>query len=606
MEEIQLVSYIKSQKKLIRLALQDILASPGFVNSSQLSSFLSFIVNKTLNEKERDIKGYTIGVDALGRPDDFDPQTDPSVRVMAGRLRQALENYNRETCGFTHQGQNIQIELVKGSYIPKFEFYKTLSEPKEKLMDKLSILEETGIDIGLDKNPEQNKLQNKSVSSGSKKFSWLTITIASIASLIIGLSGHHYYTQYMQIIPTVLPKKQIISIEDATLPALALFINAAPEQMPDWITAEKIHSNAVVSFSRFNEYRIFDYSEEDGVLLDQITSDYYLSMFFSKASDSDALEAYLTLSRPPGSEVIWSDKLTFPRSQGKQTKINLEKIATVTSQIMSPYGIIHGDITSNKFPSPRLDCIRAIYSYFAKEDLQAYANGLDCARRATSKANASSSMYAMLAFLYVEAYRKQIIEVSDNPLKDADISAKKAITLDPGNARAFQALFALEKSRGNIKTAIKAATKAMDLNPYDRDIIGDYAAYLVAINKQEEAKPVLAKAHRLTPVYPAWLSFYTYLHADVTGDFETADKLVQKFHPEDSPLLSVAIMLAAERQNDSKRALAVANTLNIIEPNFAKNPKAALLRRGFESSFADEIAARLKRAGLNQKLSANN
>ena len=596
------MSYVKAEKKLIRLALQDILASPGFVNSSQLSSFLSFIVNKTLDEKERDIKGYTIGVDALGRPDDFDPQTDPSVRVMAGRLRQALENYNRDTCGFTHQGKNIQIELIKGSYIPKFEFDKTQSQPQEKFIDKLAVLEETGIDIGLGKDLVQDKL----VPSISKKFPWVVASIASIAFLIMGLGGFHYYTEHMKIIPTVLPKKQIISIEDATLPALTLFINAAPEQMPDWITAKKIHSTAVVSFSRFNEYRIFDYRGENGVLLDQITSDYYLSMFFSKASDSETLEAYLTLTRPPESEVVWSDKLIFPRSQGAQTQINLDKIATITSQIMSPYGIIHGDITSNKFPPPRLDCIRAIYSYFAKEDLQAYADGLDCARRATSKANASSSMYAMLAIMYVEAYRKQIIEVSNDPLKDANIYVKKAITLDPGNARAFQALFALEKSRGNKKAAIKAASKAIDLNPYDRDIIGDYATYLVSINAQEEAKPMLAEALRLTPVYPAWLSFYAYLHADTTGDFETADKLAQKFHPEDSSLIAVAIMLAAERQNDDKRAYKAANALNIIEPGFAKNPKAALVRRGFEKLFAAEIAQRLEKAGLNRKLSANN
>ena len=600
------MSYLYAEKKLIRLALQDILGSPGFVNSSQLSSFLSFIVHKTLDEKERDIKGYTIGVDALGRPDDFDPQVDPSVRVMAGRLRQALENYNRDTCGFTHQGQNVQIELIKGSYIPKFVFHKAQSGPQESLMDKLTALEENDINIGLDKDKDKDKEQSRLVPSRPRKLSWVMASMASLAFMIIGIIGHHYYTEHIKIIPTVLPEKQIISIEDATLPALTLYINAAPEQIPDWITAKKIHSTAVISFSRFNEYRIFDYNGEDAAFQDQMTSDYYLSMFFSKASDSEALEAYLTLTRPPGGEVVWSDKLVFPRSQGAQTKLNLAKIATITSQIMSPYGIIHGDITSNEFPPPRLDCIRAIYSYFAKEDLQAYANGMDCARRATSKANASSSMYAMLAIMYVEAYRKQIVEVSDDPLKDAGIYVKKAITLDPGNARAFQALFALEKSSGNKKAAIKAASKAIELNPYDRDIIGDYAAYLVSINAQEDAKPMLAEALRLTPVHPAWLSFYTYLHADATGDFETADKLAQKFQAEDSSLLAVAIILAAERQNDNKRAHAAANTLNIIEPGFAKNPKAALVRRGFEKSFADEIAQRLEKAGLNRKLSSNN
>ncbi len=278
---------------------------------------------------------------------------------------------------------------------------------------------------------------------------------------------------------------------------------------------------------------------------------------------------FLTLTRPPTNEIVWSGRLIFPRSEGEQRKFNFEKIANITSELMSPYGIIHGDITSNKFPPPRLDCIRAIYSYFAKEDLQAYANGLDCARRATSHPNASSSMYSMLTFLYVEAYRKQIIEVSNSPLNDAQEYAEKAITLDPGNARAFQALFAVEKTRGNREAAIYAASKAMSLNPYDRDIIGDYAAYLVSINEQEKAKPVLEKALKLTPVLPSWLAFYAYLYADVTGSFKTADRLSEKFQAEDSPLLAIAIILSADRQNDTRRAHAAANTLNITEPDFA-------------------------------------
>lgn len=121
-EEFIALSFDASQKKLIKLALQNIVSSSGFTNSTQLSNFLTFIITKTLDDKTQEIKGYTIGVDALGRPEDFDPQIDPSVRVMAGRLRQSLENYNRNTGGFTHEGTNVQIELVKGSYVPKINF----------------------------------------------------------------------------------------------------------------------------------------------------------------------------------------------------------------------------------------------------------------------------------------------------------------------------------------------------------------------------------------------------------------------------------------------------------------------------------------------------
>ncbi len=290
-----MATYSKAQKKLIKLALQDILASAGFANSSQLSNFLTFIVNKTLDEKELEIKGYTIGVDALGRPDDFDPQVDPSVRVMAGRLRQALENYIRDTDGFTLEGENVKIQLIKGSYIPKVELSKTLSDSKTSFQDKLAVLEDTDINIGFDRHSTQREPSQIK----SKTVPWILLFACSFGVLITGLIGYNYYSEYTKIEPTVLPGKQIISLEDATLPTLSLRINAQQDDIPEWISAKKIQSTAVVSFSRFNEYRVFNISGvENSKFLKRISSDYHLSMFFSKAPNNETLEAFFNPHSP--------------------------------------------------------------------------------------------------------------------------------------------------------------------------------------------------------------------------------------------------------------------------------------------------------------------
>jgi hypothetical protein len=79
-------------------------------------SFLIFIVDETLAGRGDRLKAYTIATDALGRDANFDPQTDPIVRVEAGRLRRALEQY------YAHDGRDdpIIIELPLGGYIPEF------------------------------------------------------------------------------------------------------------------------------------------------------------------------------------------------------------------------------------------------------------------------------------------------------------------------------------------------------------------------------------------------------------------------------------------------------------------------------------------------------
>src|SRR5580658_8977542 len=77
----------------IRAAMERIVASSGFVRSPQLVAFLRFVVESTLCGDTVHIKSYTIGVEALGRGERFDPQIDPIVRVEAARLRRALATY---------------------------------------------------------------------------------------------------------------------------------------------------------------------------------------------------------------------------------------------------------------------------------------------------------------------------------------------------------------------------------------------------------------------------------------------------------------------------------------------------------------------------------
>lgn len=88
------------------------------MNSSVLTQFLNFVVSETLAGRSDSLKEYTIGVQALKKDADFNPQIDSIVRIHAGRLRRALKEYYYEL------GQNdpIIIDIPKGSYTPVFTF----------------------------------------------------------------------------------------------------------------------------------------------------------------------------------------------------------------------------------------------------------------------------------------------------------------------------------------------------------------------------------------------------------------------------------------------------------------------------------------------------
>ena len=107
-----------SDRKAIREQLDRIFKSGPFQQSQRRQRFLEYIVNETLAGRGERLKGYNIAVEVFDRPETFDANIDPVVRIEAGRLRDKL----REYYAADGQGDPVCIELPKGSYTPKIEF----------------------------------------------------------------------------------------------------------------------------------------------------------------------------------------------------------------------------------------------------------------------------------------------------------------------------------------------------------------------------------------------------------------------------------------------------------------------------------------------------
>jgi len=93
-----------------------VLASSPFANANRSSSLLQFLVTETLEGRSEHLKEYVLGVQALGRAENFDPRIDPIARVEASRLRNKLD-----LCYADPTAQpSVRISLPKGSYVPEF------------------------------------------------------------------------------------------------------------------------------------------------------------------------------------------------------------------------------------------------------------------------------------------------------------------------------------------------------------------------------------------------------------------------------------------------------------------------------------------------------
>lgn len=109
-------SRVTANSEQARLAVDELLGSETFSRSEQLRSFLSYVCERALAGHGKEINEYSVAVDALGKPADFSPGEDSSVRRTAYELRQKLQKY------YEGEGREaaIRVELPKGSYTPRF------------------------------------------------------------------------------------------------------------------------------------------------------------------------------------------------------------------------------------------------------------------------------------------------------------------------------------------------------------------------------------------------------------------------------------------------------------------------------------------------------
>src|SRR5580658_3317511 len=96
--------------------LERIAASNNFRKAERCLRLLRYVIDRTIEGREGELKEYTLGVAVFERPDSFDPRTDPVVRLEARRLRLKLAEY------YQQEGLEdlVVIELPKGAYVPHF------------------------------------------------------------------------------------------------------------------------------------------------------------------------------------------------------------------------------------------------------------------------------------------------------------------------------------------------------------------------------------------------------------------------------------------------------------------------------------------------------
>lgn len=98
----------------VRDALQRLLTSPTFARSRKISRLVAYLVEETLLGRGGGLKEMTIALEVFDQTSDFNPRSNPIVRVNASRLRTLLRQHYAAT------PEAVEIRLPSVGYVPIF------------------------------------------------------------------------------------------------------------------------------------------------------------------------------------------------------------------------------------------------------------------------------------------------------------------------------------------------------------------------------------------------------------------------------------------------------------------------------------------------------
>ncbi|HEY0032376.1 MAG TPA: hypothetical protein VGB81_03845, partial [Devosia sp.] len=427
-------------------ALERLLAWPELARSPQLASFLQYIVRRTLEGQEQSIKAYSIAVDVFGRPANFDPQSDPIVRVQARRLRALLNDYYAES----GQNEPFQIRLPTGRYIPEF----------------VSPVSDTGIAASREPVP---------LPSPAKKIVPFRVGLFALLLLGLALAGFaaNRWSSSVTQQPGVLGPP-IVAIMEWT----NLTNGGTDAPMVSGLAIELVTD--LEQFETISVRYAGSLQEQAGLSLGV---DFVLTGVARE--DGDMVQYSALLTDTTSQAVVWNKTISLTRERTHEAAILDELSRSFSLVLGSPRGPLHSKarawaIADENHEDPaNLYLCRALFDLYRETgDGTKTDRTRQCIQSLAEPDRTSPTSLAIAAILAAEhpiiggdGARSEVLDQSLNELN-------RAIEASPVSSFIWEQHARLQHARGQTAMALADYGSALQLNPANSDALAAYGTLL--------------------------------------------------------------------------------------------------------------------------------
>lgn len=583
----------------IEQQLDRIIESSDFNSTDRLRKILRFIVTETLDGRSRSIKAYSIALAVFGRDENFDANTDPIVRIEAGRLRRALERY------YLTAGANdpVRITVPKGAYVPVFERIEHAPPARPPEASTAS--------------PPAPPSRHR-----ARKFAYAAVALAVFLVLLtmawpaleVGTPKAESVTEVRTTAGSASPGS-ITNPDPAVeagpsilvLPFANMSGDPANDHVADGLTAE-----FVAALTRFD--RLLVYGVETGlhygrdpdlaVIGQDLGVGYVLSGTIRLALQEIRVTAAL-LSVPDG-RLLWSRSFSHAIEDANVLTVQ-DDIADEVARILGDtYGVIYQqEIDAARHVPPATwsayRCVLGSYRYWREPTPEQHAVIRDCLERAVAENPDYAEAWANLALTYIDEYRYGFNPRPDDPssLARALAAARRAVSLAPDGVRGYQALHLVHWLQHDIENSFDAAERALALNPHNTEVIADIGLRYIVLGDFERGLPLLDEAFARNPQQNDFYLFgYVILHY-ARQDYETALTYARRIDISSCPWCShVALAAIYGQLGWPEEARRFAAGILALDPDFLENGAEELARRNLPPDLIDHFVEGLRKAGL--------
>ncbi len=482
----------------VREQLDRIFASAPFQQSRRRQRFLEYIVNETLAGRGDRLKGYTIAREVFDRPESFDANVDPIVRVEAGRLRDRLREY------YDAEGRSnpIRIELPKGSYTPHF----TLLQASGSQMP-----------LGGDREPPQGdtvtapdraNFRSTDGQVRAERFDiansdWRHMAALAVVLLLIMSVGYSWTKPWMAA-PAISDKPAI-----AVLPFDNIGDESRWERLAGGITEDIItdlsHSRDLIVIAR-NSTEVYRNKPVD---IRQIGRDLNVKYVLegSIQSMSENIRVTAQLVEVVSGSHIWAER--YDRPVDDLFAVQNEVTQRITATLAGYEGAV-ADAERNLIRRKPPANLTAFDTYLLAMEAKhkVTKEGLSQAERLFRKA---LELDPQLARAYVGQVDVQFYMIDlglapsvDEALATMMSAGQMAVMIDPNDGKTHYALGLASLYNGKGEQAAAEFSRAETLAPSDADMLVSIAWSIPLLGESQRAVRLVERALRLNPHYPDW------------------------------------------------------------------------------------------------------